>query len=798
MINKKLRGKLLVLTLLLLIPTKQVKAEEYGEKGIDMNESSSNSAEYTSDSTLPKEKQIFSSQDIESNSFEAQTKNSNSEGLLDSIPDFDFEVGKRSNLIENTNDTKISGRSVKKILSAADKSLPAKSFIDVSSHNNVISVEDYLLMKEYGVKGVVVKLTEHTTYFNPLAKSQIENAQKAGLIVSVYHYSWFSTALDAKKEAEFFAQKAASLNLPKSTLMVNDAEQVDMKLGNVTANSLVFASELNRLGYNRVAHYSMYEWFRTNVLDINQLGVENCWVAQYPYTPSNNNLLHTNYSAWQWSSELTFPGVSGVFDISVSYNGLFTTTGNPTDYDIEKENFYGTPQLEYGIWDSYYPGSNNLGSLATYLGKEVKIIREASLGNSIWYQLSYEGNTLGWSNSAAIKTFGIENSVFSLNLYGRVKANNPNGIWSGYWSGCTKNDDLSNFEGKEIKINRSVKISGNTWYQIQYEGKEIGWASSWGIQTYTLTDILSETKLYGQAVLNDNGIWDGYWSGCTKLGNIKDYAGKELKVEKSLKVNGVLWYQISFEGKTIGWIGASGLRAYQLEDVAIQTKLYGQAVLNNNGIWDGYWSGCTKLGNIKDYAGKELKVEKSLKVNGILWYQISFEGKTIGWIGASGLRAYQLEDVTIQTKLYGQAVLNNNGIWDGYWSGCTKLGSIKDYAGKEIKVEKSLKVNGILWYQISFEGKMIGWAGDSGLNTYILEDMKIETNLYGEAILNDNGIWDGYWSGCTRLGNIKDYAGKKLKIEKSLKINGILWYQISFEGKMIGWAGANGINTYIL
>lgn len=56
-----------------------------------------------------------------------------------------------------------------------DKNRPNMDFIDISSNNGLISVSDFMKMKSYGITGVVVKLTESTSYINPLAKSQITN-----------------------------------------------------------------------------------------------------------------------------------------------------------------------------------------------------------------------------------------------------------------------------------------------------------------------------------------------------------------------------------------------------------------------------------------------------------------------------------------------------------------------------------------------------------------------------------------------------------------------------------------------
>ena len=48
----------------------------------------------------------------------------------------------------------------------------------------------YKIIKGYGISSVVVKLTEATSYRNPLAASQIANARgRTGS--TAYHYSWF-------------------------------------------------------------------------------------------------------------------------------------------------------------------------------------------------------------------------------------------------------------------------------------------------------------------------------------------------------------------------------------------------------------------------------------------------------------------------------------------------------------------------------------------------------------------------------------------------------------------------------
>jgi N-acetylmuramoyl-L-alanine amidase len=212
------------------------------------------------------------------------------------------------------------------VVYAGETNRPAANFIDVSSHNQTITVEQYKMMRTYGVTGVVVKLTEGTSYFNPYASSQIQNAKAAGMNVSVYHYSHYTSIAGAKAEAEYFAKKTNDLGLSKSTVMISDIEEGVMNNSSLNTNTESFKSYLNSLGYSKVGYYMSRSWLDVagGHFNTSMFGKENIWVAQYPYTPTSSQNWNNDYSAWQWSSNFYFPGISHPFDINTDYTGLFT------------------------------------------------------------------------------------------------------------------------------------------------------------------------------------------------------------------------------------------------------------------------------------------------------------------------------------------------------------------------------------------------------------------------------------------------------------------------------------------
>lgn len=254
-------------------------------------------------------------------------------------------------------DSKIASRSSSTpYVGLYDKNTPQKGFIDVSSHNGVLSVDQYKTLKNAGVTGVVVKLTEGTSYVNPLAEGQINNAKKAGLKVSAYHYSWHSNNAQAKLEAEYFAQAANRLGLAKSTVMVNDIE--DPKIfgkADHNATSLAFQKRLNELGFGNVTHYVGAYWITSGAISPDKLGYKNLWVAAYPYQ-INTQQQYANYGAWQWSSKLTVPGLSGTLDISSDYSGKYTqssgssSNGGNNGGGSNSGTFQQNPNPAMGLW----------------------------------------------------------------------------------------------------------------------------------------------------------------------------------------------------------------------------------------------------------------------------------------------------------------------------------------------------------------------------------------------------------------------------------------------------------------
>ena len=303
-----------------------------------------------------------------------------------------------------------------------------KTFIDVSSHNGDISVDDYRALARQGVGGVVVKLTEDTWYNNPKAPSQVRNAQIAGLQVSTYHFSRYTTEEEARAEARFYIQAAQKLNLPKSTVMVNDFEDSKM-LPNINRNTQAWVNEMRKHGYNNLMFYTSASWLDENNLgyrgpvSTSQFGIENFWVAQYPSssltaTSAKNMRYNAKTGAWQFSATANLLPGKHVFDQSVDYTGRFTANASveadPTQGDLSGTISIVNNNPTLGSFDvviSNVKAPNGVQTVSVPIWSEIN-----GQDDIIWYTANRQNNGTYTVNVKA-STHKNSTGLYNVHLY---------------------------------------------------------------------------------------------------------------------------------------------------------------------------------------------------------------------------------------------------------------------------------------------------------------------------------------------------------------------------------------------
>jgi LysM repeat protein/GH25 family lysozyme M1 (1,4-beta-N-acetylmuramidase) len=211
---------------------------------------------------------------------------------------------------------------------------PNVDFIDVSHHNNEqgLPLAFYQTIKNGGVNGVVVKVSEGTSFIDPAASVNLANAKQAGMVASAYHYARYTSNDTAKKEAQWFDKALRYVGFNKSTdgYVTVDIEESTLSKspGKLTEYTNTFIEEMKSLGYKKIDIYSG-SYFYNNRLSPQLLTIDKPWLAAYPANPMKDQPT-ANFAngrgAWQWASDYRFIGMSGYgrFDVNEDYAGKYT------------------------------------------------------------------------------------------------------------------------------------------------------------------------------------------------------------------------------------------------------------------------------------------------------------------------------------------------------------------------------------------------------------------------------------------------------------------------------------------
>ncbi|EED2062195.1 GW domain-containing glycosaminoglycan-binding protein [Listeria monocytogenes] len=146
--------------------------------------------------------------------------------------------------------------------------------------------------------------------------------------------------------------------------------------------------------------------------------------------------------------------------------------------------------------------------------------------------------------------------------YAEIKNASNETIWTKPYNteGAEKTGSVKDYKNKSLRISQKAVTEKGTWYQLQDQGKTIGWVNSNAVEVfYTpknetnvkpdkyITD--SDQKIYAYPVEDNSKV----------VTNLNDYLGKELDIDSRADVKNEYWYRIkSDDGKVIGWSKADG------------------------------------------------------------------------------------------------------------------------------------------------------------------------------------------------------------------------------------------------
>ncbi|WP_268872861.1 GH25 family lysozyme, partial [Liquorilactobacillus mali] len=204
-----------------------------------------------------------------------------------------------------------------------DSSRPTVMAVDVASYQSGMTQANYTKLAALGVKTIIVKATQGTSYTNPYALKQMQYAANAGMNVALYQYATYSSTTEAKAQADYLVSWLEDNDVNTNILIFSDVEASSATVPTVGTNVSTFQSTLSSAGYTNQGFYASSGYtYLSKLIAVD--GESKGWIAQYPYHPSSSSLLNSSYGAWQFSSTAMLSGYTGYLDVSYDYTGLLS------------------------------------------------------------------------------------------------------------------------------------------------------------------------------------------------------------------------------------------------------------------------------------------------------------------------------------------------------------------------------------------------------------------------------------------------------------------------------------------
>ncbi|MDS9999492.1 GW domain-containing glycosaminoglycan-binding protein [Listeria cossartiae subsp. cayugensis] len=458
-----------------------------------------------------------------------------------------------------------------------------------------------------------------------------------------------------------------------------------------------------------------------------------------------------------------------------------------------------------GVWTLPYKvkGVESVSPASTYADKDIDLVSVATTKRGTYYQFKYNGRVIGWVDAKALTIYDSVN-YDNVNV-GRAKITSPvsNGIWSKPYNvyGREFVTNATTYAQQEIKLLREAQTAKGTYYQFSINNKTIGWIDKRALTIYPYDSIVSSKNVNLDGQITDpvgNGIWTKAYKleGTTSVAQATKYANKDVKISQQVETQHGTYYNISIDGTAIGWLDKNAITLYdQAEynkavslDAAVRT-------VSGNAVWtEPYRTVGTKLiGPAETYLNKEVEIVREAKTPKGTYYQFKSGGKVIGWLDQ---KAFEVYDNVIYNKAVNlDAVVENvtgNAVWTTPYKskGVKLVTAAATYEGETAKITREAQTSRGTYYEFSVDGKVIGWLDQKAFDVYDSVEYNKAINMTG--LLSNapgNGIWTEPYRviGTKNIGQATAYANKTVQLVREAKTPRSTYYQVSLNGKVIGW-----------
>ncbi len=257
--------------------------------------------------------------------------NTSSQTITDNVqsqqPDFEDVADDETVDPENVEDSQEDGAEVqiKDVHAQSGQALG----IDVSKWQGKI---DWQRVKAAGIDFAIIRIgyrgENGTIYRDANADYNIQQAQKAGVLVGVYFFSTAKNQFEAEEEAVWTTKaiKGYKISYPVvydcEGFQSPDSRMYGLSVQERTENAVAFLNFMRKSDYDTMLYGSKSD-FESNQWDMQQLEQNyKIWVAHYStptYPQRQNPDYNRKYDMWQYTNRGSVDGVEGGCDMIVSY-----------------------------------------------------------------------------------------------------------------------------------------------------------------------------------------------------------------------------------------------------------------------------------------------------------------------------------------------------------------------------------------------------------------------------------------------------------------------------------------------
>lgn len=224
-------------------------------------------------------------------------------------------------IVEKPKDNKETSKTIKRVgikyedIYTEYKNNKTKIGIDISKWQGNV---DFQKLKEANVEFVMIRLGYQTGFGKEIVldkyyEQNIKLANKYGIKVGVYFYSYAKNTNDAKKQAEFVKKhiKNYKIDMPIAFDFEDwkNIELAKLSIYDINKNAKTFLDEIKKDGYQVLNYGSKY--YLENIWDIDYP----TWLAHY----TNKTNYSKDYKMWQLTENGLISGIQGFVDVNVLY-----------------------------------------------------------------------------------------------------------------------------------------------------------------------------------------------------------------------------------------------------------------------------------------------------------------------------------------------------------------------------------------------------------------------------------------------------------------------------------------------